>query len=181
MANETLENGLLKFGIDTTSGGSCWFVKGLVSSTEIYWLMDAGVSHNVTDVKTYYIFAEHDRPCLLPPSSSFQSADGGALIIHVEIDLVVAFEPSCVELRAVVAELDNFKAILGIQFLEKHKCVMDLENGCLFAPEFQINLVKHESVEYSVLQTLESISLPQGMKWQPWHTLISGLCLNLSW
>ena len=165
-ANEPIENGSLKFEINTAAAaGRCWFAKGLVYGESLDWLVDTGASPNVIDIDVFNAIPDSLRPKLQYTNTSFQSADGGTMSVYGEADLLVTFGNTPVILKVVVAQLGSLQAIVGIQFLEENKCIFDLENGYVFSPNLEIKLFKTpmcDSQGCSTLRLQETISLPPG-------------------
>ena len=181
-AIELLENGSLKYSVRSTAGGRCWFAKGFVFNLDIDWLIDSGAAPNVLDIGAYKSIPEHHRPTLEPTSASFQSADGNTLSVYGEADIPVCFGTTTLLVRCVVAHLGNLQAIVGIHFLEENRCIVDLENGRISSPTFEITLYKlsrKESLDCATILLFESISFRQGMKWWPWRTSMKGFVLSI--
>ena len=148
--------------ISTALGGTCWYAKGEVTSSEINWLVDTGATTNVLDHQTYLDLPISSHFPLKPVDAMFHAADGNPLNIYGEIKLPVKFDHTTIALRAIVADLGGIQGILGMSFLEKHNCTLDLSGGHIVSPKFVLNLYKLENTSFSSLHLQETVCIPPG-------------------
>jgi predicted aspartyl protease len=124
-------------------------------------LVDSGAAPNVLDSSTF--LRMDSRPKLRQIGETFVAADGRALRVYgeVELDIVLGLQPLTVTF--VVADLGGLQGILGMNFLAKQKCTLDLFQGFMNSENFAIRLHKKHDTGCYVLRLAEQVVLPPGL------------------
>ena len=81
------------------------------------WLVDTGASPNVLDKSVFDSIDPCLRPSLKPVSVDLQAAEGSFLKVYGEADFQICLNGRNFLTKFVVAELDELKGILGMQFM----------------------------------------------------------------
>ena len=140
------------------------------------WLVNTGASPNVLDKKSYDLIDPRLRPSLKPISVDFRAAEGSFLKVHGEADFEICLNKKFFVIKFVVAELDELKGIIGMQFLNSIACTIDIVHGVLTIDGTQIQMQRNDGPDCCRIRLSQKCTLAPGRE----H-VISGVVDSSKW
>lgn len=114
--------------IDLQSG---LFVKVTVNGILCNFIVDTGASLTILSHKVYENITKSKGNALAPSTQSIILADGALLQTKGKCDLQINIGSSEFEVTTVVADI-NTDGILGLDFLKRNKCLVDVASAKMY-------------------------------------------------
>ena len=110
---------------------SGWHVPINIHEENIIFLVDSGASCTMIDTLTYHKLTKFNPLPLSPITDIFVLADGSQLSVLGEVEFEGRIRDEYYPMTAIVAELGDNAAILGLDFMENNDVILRLSTGKL--------------------------------------------------
>lgn len=123
------------------------------------WLVDTGASPNVLDRRVYESINPCLRPTLTPASVDLQAAEGSFLKLYGEADFRICLDQREFIVKFVVADLEELKGILGMQFLNTVACTIDVSHGRITINDLPIQMQRSDGPDCCHIRLSQSFTI----------------------
>lgn len=140
-------------------GKSCLFANCSIENVVHNVLVDTG---SVASILSKNVFMTlKNRPTLVETDSSLTAADGGSLNILGTVDLQFRLGNGSFCHEFIVAEVDDLKGILGMDFLEQHNVTIQVAQGLLtFADQQHVQLERNYTPVCTRVKLSKKVVIP---------------------
>ena len=118
------------FVVQATIDSNSLFLSSSILGVEIDFLLDTGSTLTVRHPDKFMGIAEKERPRLCRNNSQIRMANGDLLASYGEAILPLCIGDQVLQHTVVVADIEA-PGILGLDFLKRHKGILDASNGIL--------------------------------------------------
>ena len=161
---------------------SRWHVPISIHEENIIFLVDSGASCTTIDTSTCHKSTKSNPLRLSPVTDIFVLADGSQLTVLGEVEYEGRIGYEYYPMTAIVAELGDNAAILGLDFMESNDVILRLSTGKLMVGNETVNLhrgyAEKGCYRISLCETLAILSRSCG--WLRWMWTLGKLPANLT-
>ena len=100
------------------------FLRGMVSGTQVEWLVDTGCSTTILSSRKYDEASPADRPALQPYVGTLLSADNTPILVRGCASVRLQLHGRRLQHEVIVADIAN-EGLLGLDFLYQHGLVIN--------------------------------------------------------
>ena len=117
----------------TVTRKGLWLVPGTIEGVKVEMLVDSGSDRALVDSKFYNSIPAAARPRLGPSTWSVDTASGSPIVATGEADFQLQLGNQTLSYPFVVADLGlrRISVVIGHDFLEDNKCLVDMGHGFL--------------------------------------------------
>ena len=106
------------------------FVTGKAETLPIEWLVDTGCTTTVLNVRTFQALHPDEQPQLSCFPGELISVDGSPIDVQGSAMMNIQIGSKFFQHRVMVADITN-QGIIGMDFLQEHKMILDFAQGKL--------------------------------------------------
>jgi predicted aspartyl protease len=121
-------------------------------------LVDTGSAVTLISKDTYRKLKP--KPKLKSVGSTLRTADGEAMTLHGQVDLELGLNKHKTEQTVIVAALGGLSGILGLNFLETNRAVVDTGKGILSMSGVDIRLHRENANHCARIRASETVTIP---------------------
>ena len=168
---------------------ACWFTLAEIEQEPMPLLLDTGANTNVLSVNVYKNLIK-EKVGLEDSEQQLFGANGESIGVKGAVTCKTEIGGEEFAVKYIVAELPGVPGILGMEFLSKNQCSLELGEGILKCRDIQVDLVKIPNGEEL---RVEGASLPprrvvrikvqagrEAMAWAPYEALLDSLGVMVS-
>jgi hypothetical protein len=119
---------------------TCFYTTGKIGEVETEFLIDTGSTYTILDVELYNRLPENSKPILRECNLVLRGASREKLRVHGEIILPLEFGGKTFKTSIKIVTLNDRLAILGLDFMQKEKCLVDVASQVLHIRSNRVKL-----------------------------------------
>ncbi len=148
-------------GVIEVISSTCWYVSGELGGMKTELLVDSGSSYTVIDYNLFRQIPERQRPTLHKVNLVLRSATGEKLKIFGQINVDIKLGDKKFATPVKVVALGDKTAILGLDFMAKYDCMINMGKGVLqMEPDMKIKLHRQAVHKCARIQAYENVCIP---------------------
>ncbi|CAG2228362.1 unnamed protein product [Mytilus edulis] len=145
--------------VTTASEDAGMYVKLNVGDIEAKFVVDTGATLTLVSSKLYDMLTPLDKSYLSEVKTSVRSVCGTKLELRGKGRFNLHFGPNMLQSEAVVTDL-QVDGILGLDFMKRHNCLIDVKNGHFCIGDFRVDLCFQGSIGCYRVVASEAVVIP---------------------
>ncbi|XP_071153837.1 uncharacterized protein [Mytilus edulis] len=145
--------------VTTASEDAGMYVKLNVGDIEAKFVVDTGATLTLVSSKLYDMLTPLDKSYLSEVKTSVRSVCGTKLELRGKGRFNLHFGPNMLQSEAVVTDL-QVDGILGLDFMKRHNCLIDVKNGHFCIGDFKVDLCFQGSIGCYRVVASEAVVIP---------------------
>ena len=144
----------------TVTRKGLWFVPGTIEGIKVEMLIDSGSDRVLVDSKFYNSIPAAARPRLGPSTWSVDTISGSPVVSIGEADFQLQIGNQTLSYPFVVADLGlrRISVVIGHDFLEDNKCLVDMGHGFLRIKDEKILMRREFSADDRIVEQKEQVN-----------------------
>ena len=144
----------------TVTKKGLWFVPGTIEGVKVEMLVDSGSDVALVDSKFYNSIPAAARPSLGPSTWSVDITSGSPIVAIGEANFQLQLGNQTCSYPFVVADLGlrRISVVIGRDFLEDNKCLVDMGHGFLRIKDEKILMRREFSADDRIVEQKEQVS-----------------------
>ncbi|CAC5418552.1 unnamed protein product [Mytilus coruscus] len=135
------------------------YVKLNVGEIEAKFVVDTGATLTLVSSKLYDMLTPIDKSYLNDVKTTVRSVCGNKLELRGKSTFNLRFGPNKLQSEAVVTDL-QVDGILGVDFMKRHNCLIDVKNGLFCIGDFKVDLCFQGSIVCYRVVASEAVVIP---------------------
>ena len=132
---------------------------GVINGVGITALVDSGATATMVSDTVYSKLPSYKRPLLEPVGCKMIAANGQEMTTFGVGTFTLSFNGKQFELPAIVADM-NSEIVLGVDFMQKFSCVLDMKNCTITTEDLVINCFTKGKMGCFRISAAETVSIP---------------------
>ncbi|VDI64717.1 Hypothetical predicted protein [Mytilus galloprovincialis] len=145
--------------VTTASEDAGMYVKLNVGDIEAKFVVDTGATLTLVSSKLYDMLTPLDKSYLSEVKTTVRSVCGNKLELRGKGRFNLHFGPNMLQSEAVVTDL-QVDGILGLDFMKRHNCLIDVKNGHFCIGDFKVDLCFQGSIGCYRVVASEAVVIP---------------------
>ncbi|XP_071123285.1 uncharacterized protein [Mytilus edulis] len=145
--------------VTTASEDAGMYVKLNVGNIEAKFVVDTGATLTLVSSKLYDMLTPLDKSYLSEVKTTVRSVCGNKLELRGKGRFNLHFGPNMLQSEAVVTDL-QVDGILGLDFMKRHNCLIDVKNGHFCIGDFKVDLCFQGSIGCYRVVASEAVVIP---------------------
>ncbi|CAG2224644.1 unnamed protein product [Mytilus edulis] len=145
--------------VTTASEDAGMYVKLNVGDIEAKFVVDTGATLTLVSSKLYDMLTPLDKSYLREVKTTVRSVCGNKLELRGKGRFNLHFGPNMLQSEAVVTDL-QVDGILGLDFMKRHNCLIDVKNGHFCIGDFKVDLCFQGSIGCYRVVASEAVVIP---------------------
>ena len=153
----------LQEGVIELISSTCWYIPGKMSDVKTQLLVDSGSTYTIMDHDLFQAISEDKRPKLEKISLVLRSATGEKLMVHGQAKMEIVLGNQNFQFPVKIVSLGDKSCILGLDFMGKHECILNMGKGLLqigSSPRQLLKLHKQNTSKCARIQVASKICIP---------------------
>ncbi|CAC5403371.1 unnamed protein product [Mytilus coruscus] len=145
--------------VTTASEYAGMYVKLNVGDIEAKFVVDTGATLTLVSSKLYDMLTPLDKSYLSKVKTTVRSVCGNKLELRGKDRFNLHFGPNMLQSEAVLTDL-QVDGILGLDFMKRHNCLIDVKNGLFCIGDFKVDLCFQGSIGCYRVVASEAVVIP---------------------
>ncbi|CAC5402085.1 Transposon Ty3-I Gag-Pol polyprotein,Transposon Ty3-G Gag-Pol polyprotein [Mytilus coruscus] len=145
--------------VTTASEDAGMYVKLNVGDIEAKFVVDTGATLTLVSSKLYNMLTPLDKSYLNEVKTTVRSVCGNKLELRGKSSFNLRFGSNLLQSEAVVTDL-QVDGILGLDFMKRHNCLIDVNNGLVCIGDFKVDLCFRGSIGCYRVVASEAVVIP---------------------
>ena len=150
----------------TVTRKGLWLVPGTIEGVKVEMLVDSGSDVALVDSKFYNSIPAAARPRLGPSTWSVDTTSGSSIVAIGEADFQLQIGNQTCSYPFVVADLGlrRISVVIGHDFLEDNKCLVDMGHGFLRIKDEKIRMKREFPADDRIVKQKEQVNSDESKK-----------------
>ena len=136
-----------------------WFAPVTIGGRNFFFLCDTGSAATIITPAVYKRIPSQYKTPLIAPDFTLRNASADGVPVSGLCCLEMGLGPETFPCRVVVADI-NCDGIIGQNFLEHYKCILDMASGSIQLPRGKLFMAKGRKPTVSRVHTSEDVMIP---------------------